>query len=76
MEDSIVYISSKSANYSTTYRTLEDIQKELGNKDFFITHRCFITNLKKIRDIKSEVHFQKYSIIYRRFYSLDKQFNI
>ena len=54
MEDSIVYISSKGATYSTTYRTLEDIQKELGNKDFFRTHRGYIANLKKIREIKQE----------------------
>ncbi|MEI6080329.1 MAG: LytTR family transcriptional regulator DNA-binding domain-containing protein [bacterium] len=54
MEDSIVYISSKGVAYSTTYRTLEDIQKELDSKDFFRTHRGFIVNLKKIREIKQE----------------------
>lgn len=54
MEDSIVYISNKGVAYSTTYRTLEDIHKELGNRDFFRTHRGFIVNLKKIREIKQE----------------------
>ncbi|MEI6092630.1 MAG: LytTR family transcriptional regulator DNA-binding domain-containing protein [bacterium] len=54
MENSIVYISSKGVVYSTTYRTMEDIHKELGNRDFFRTHRGFIVNLKKIREIKQE----------------------
>jgi two-component system, LytTR family, response regulator LytT len=54
MEDSIVYIISKGTSYSTTHRTLEDIQKELDEKDFFRTHRGYIVNLKKIREIKQE----------------------
>lgn len=54
MEDSVVCIYSKGASYSTTYRTLEDIQKELDAHDFFRTHRGYIVNLKKVREIKQE----------------------
>ncbi len=52
VEDTIVYIHSNGTAYSTTYRTLEEVEKELDSTNFFRTHRGFIVNLKKIREIK------------------------
>jgi len=54
VEDTIVYIHSNGNAYSTTYRTLEEVEKELDSTNFFRTHRSFIVNLKKIREIKHE----------------------
>ena len=52
VEDTIVFIHSDGNSYSTTYRTLEEVEKELDSSNFFRTHRGFIVNLKKIREIK------------------------
>lgn len=52
VEDTVVYIHSNNNSYSTTYRTLEEVEKELDSTDFFRAHRGFLVNLKKIREIK------------------------
>jgi len=54
VEDTVVCIYSKGNVYSTTYRTLDDVEKELDAKVFFRTHRGYIVNLKKVREIKQE----------------------
>jgi len=50
--DTVVFIHSNGNSYSTTYRTLEEVEKELDSSNFFRTHRGFIVNLKKVREIK------------------------
>jgi DNA-binding LytR/AlgR family response regulator len=52
MDNSTIYVASNDALYSTTYRTLDDVQKELDEKDFFRAHRGYIVNLKKVRELK------------------------
>jgi DNA-binding LytR/AlgR family response regulator len=51
-ENTIVYIFSKGSTYSTTYRTLDDIEGDLSPKDFFRVHRSYIVNLKKVVELK------------------------
>ena len=52
MDNSTVYVCSKELQYSTTYRTLDEVQKELDEKDFFRAHRGYIVNLKNVRELK------------------------
>jgi DNA-binding LytR/AlgR family response regulator len=52
MDNSTIYLASKDLVYSTTYRTLDEIQKELDEKDFFRAHRAYIVNLKNLRELK------------------------
>jgi len=54
VEDSVVSIYSGGTIYSTTYRTLDDVEKELDANTFCRTHRGYIVNLKKVREIKQE----------------------
>ncbi|HOW16295.1 MAG TPA: response regulator [bacterium] len=54
VEDSVVYIKCGIEKYSTTYRTLDDIEKDLDNKKFVRVHRAYIVNIKKVREIKNE----------------------
>ena len=54
VEDSVVYIKCGAEKYSTTYRTLDDIEKDLDNKKFVRVHRAYIVNIKKVREIKNE----------------------
>lgn len=52
VEDSIIFIYSKDKPYSTTFRTLDDIEKVLDPKIFFRTHRAYIVNIEKVREVK------------------------
>lgn len=51
-DNSVVYINSKGHKYSTTYRTLDEVEKELDSSTFFRTHRSYIVNLKKVIELK------------------------
>jgi two-component system, LytTR family, response regulator LytT len=52
LEDSIVCVHSKSNKYFTNYRTLEEIEKELIDGNFFRVHRSYIVNLDKVLELK------------------------
>jgi len=52
MDETVVYINCGDAAYTTTYRTLEELESELDKTIFFKTHRAYIVNIKKIREIK------------------------
>ncbi|MBN1114781.1 MAG: LytTR family transcriptional regulator DNA-binding domain-containing protein [Oligoflexia bacterium] len=52
VEDSVVFVNSGGRNYSTTYRSLDELEKELEPGEFLRTHRAYIVNLKKVREIK------------------------
>ena len=54
VEDSVVFIRCGEEKYSTTYRTLDEIEKELDTKKFVRVHRGYIVNVKKVREIKNE----------------------
>ncbi len=54
VEDAVVFIRCGEEKYSTTYRTLDDIEKDLNPKKFVRVHRGYIVNIKKVREIKNE----------------------
>ena len=54
VEDSVVYIKCGEQKYNTTYRTLDDVEKDLDPKRFFRAHRAYVINVKKVREVKNE----------------------
>ena len=54
VEDTVVFIRCGDEKYSTTYRTLDEIEKDLDSTKFVRVHRGYIVNIKKVREIKNE----------------------
>lgn len=52
VEDSVIFIYSSNKPYSTTFRTLDDIEKVLDPNLFIRTHRAYIVNINKVREVK------------------------
>jgi len=52
IEEGVVYINTADKAYSTSYRTLDDLEKLLNASVFFRAHRSFIVNINKIREVK------------------------
>jgi len=52
IEEGVVYINIADKAYSTNYRTLDDLEKRLDISVFFRTHRSYIVNINKIREVK------------------------
>jgi len=54
VEDTVVFIRCGDEKYSTTYRTIDEIEKDLDSTKFVRVHRGYIVNIKKVREIKNE----------------------
>lgn len=52
VENSVIFIYLADKPYSTTFRTLDEIEKILDPNIFVRTHRGYIVNIKKVREVK------------------------
>lgn len=52
LEDAIVCVHSRGDKFFTNYRTLEEVENELKDGNFFRAHRSYIVNLDKVLELK------------------------